>query len=323
MTVKLNQLTNLEQAILKTLAYFDIFDYPLTAVELYKWLYLPKTESQKIYELFDVIKALNSQALVGIIESNNGFYFLVGRQSIIGLRLWHYQLAEIKFKIAFSAIRYLRHLAFIKMIAVCNTLGYNNATENSDIDFFIITKAGRLWYCRLVVTLMTSLLGLRRHDQKIADRICLSFYISGSQLNLFDITLKPRDIHLAYWLTAFVPVYDLAVFDQFAAANSWIKDYLPNFYGLKSNNRRTIKDSWLIKLDRKLDEFLLAGFIGDWLEQLAKKLQLRKMHRPQISADNSGNTNVVIKDTMLKFHENDRRGKYQLLWQQKIKDLNI
>ena len=35
----LEELNNLEKAILKTIAYYDIFDYPLTALEVGQWLW--------------------------------------------------------------------------------------------------------------------------------------------------------------------------------------------------------------------------------------------------------------------------------------------
>ena len=67
------QLNELENAILKTLAFFDIFDYPLTLVEIYKWLYLP--DSKNKYQLSDILDVLESGILEMRIERQNGFYF--------------------------------------------------------------------------------------------------------------------------------------------------------------------------------------------------------------------------------------------------------
>ena len=58
---------NLEKNLLKTLAFFDIFDYPLTLMEIYK--YLP-------YEpIIEIKQALGESDK---IQSKLGFYFLAG-----------------------------------------------------------------------------------------------------------------------------------------------------------------------------------------------------------------------------------------------------
>ncbi|MFA5022428.1 MAG: hypothetical protein WC508_05100 [Patescibacteria group bacterium] len=311
------QFNELQKAILETVAFFDIFEYPLTLVEVYKWLYLTGSQKDK-YKLINIIQALGGSDLQGYIETKNGFYFLRGRPKIIRTRLDRYQIAEGKFKIALKTIKQLQHLAFIKMIAVCNTVGYNNATPVSDIDFFIIVKNGRLWWSRLVITLITSLFGIRRHDQKIADRVCLSFYISDNHLNLSDIALKPDDIYLNYWLVTLAPVYGNSVYQDFLAANSWLVNQLPNFYAAGMTNRRFVSDNNLAKGLKKIDEFLLGDFIGGFFEYLAKAMELKKMKK-RIAADGLvANTNVIVNDTMLKFHENDRRAEYQSLWRKAL-----
>ena len=43
---------------------------------------------------------------------------------------------------------FIQTVPFIKMVAVCNTLGYDNAAKDSDIDLFIIAKRGRLFIVR-------------------------------------------------------------------------------------------------------------------------------------------------------------------------------
>ncbi|MFZ2255768.1 MAG: hypothetical protein WAW59_02485 [Patescibacteria group bacterium] len=44
------------------------------------------------------------------------------------------------------------------MVAVVNSLSMFATHQDSDIDLFIITKPGTLWFVRLLVTLVFSLL---------------------------------------------------------------------------------------------------------------------------------------------------------------------
>lgn len=306
-----------EIAILKTLAYFDIFDYPLTLVEIHKWLYRP----QAACRLSEISRALEGENLKGRVENSRGFYFFPGRKEIIATRLTRYRLAEKKFRIARKAAWWLRGLPFLKMIAVCNNVGYNNAAPKSDIDFFIVIRQGRLYLTRFLVTLAVSWLGRRRHGKKIANRVCLSFYITDGHLNLADIALGPKDIYLVYWLATLAPIYGQNVYQEFLAANGWLKDYLPNFYPAALTGRRKIEDRPLIKLGRNFKEKIFGGFFGDGLERLAKRLQLDKMKKNSFFAEND--LKVVISDTRLKFHENDRRREYQEAWERRLEGLGI
>ena len=315
----INQDQNLEKAILKTLAFFDIFDYPLTLVEIYRWLYQPGRQ----YRLFEIFQVLDSEDLSGRINYKNGFYFLAGRQNIIQTRLERYQVAERKFRIALRAAGWIRFIAFVKMIAVCNNAGYSNADDERDIDFFIIVKQGRLWWTRLVVTLLLTVLGLRRHGEKIIDRVCLSFYITDDRLNLEHIALSQEDPYLVYWFGTLTPIYDKGKYQQFMAANAWLKNYLPDFYHYFSTGRRQIKDSGYIKFSKKIDEFILGGFLGDWFEKAVKFIQLSKMKRNTKSAVNQPGNKVIISDSMLKFHETDKRVEYKERWRQKLNRLEI
>lgn len=305
---------DLKKAIIKAIAYFDIFDYPLTLVEVHKWLYQP----DQIYGLSEVLMELEKMSQ---IESKFGFYFLEGRQVIVRSRLDRYKLAEKKFKIALRAATWLRWLAFVKMIAVCNNVGYNNASKESDIDFFIIVQKKHLWWTRLTVTLVTTLLGIRRKGDKVVDRVCLSFYISSDHLNLEDISLPQVDPYLIYWLATLAPIYDLDSYDGFMQNNAWLKQYLPNLYPTKLNNRRLIKDSFYISFLKSIYKTILNSFIGIWLEGLARVIQLGKVKKYFGSSLDKNNTDVIISTNMLKLHKTDRRDLYKEAWIKKLVNL--
>ena len=311
----------LEQAILKTLAFFDIFSYPLTLVEIHKWLYLPNF--QNTYQLSDIYNVLNQDNSSQRVNQKNGFYFLPGRNGIIDTRLGRYQIAEAKFRIARRTVYFLRWLKFLQLVAICNNTGYNNAGVESDIDFFIIVKASRLWFSRFLITSLTSILGLRRHKQKVTDRVCLSFYITDDHLNLHDISLKPQDPYLVYWFATLAPIYDLNQSTDFFKANDWLKNIIPNFYQPRLISRRAVADSFFVALFKNISKKISLDFLFNLLEKLFKNIQLKKMKRNITSVANDPDTRVIINDDILKFHETDRREEYRAQWEQRLEKLNL
>jgi len=60
---------NLHNAVLSTLAYFDIFDYPMTAWEAWKYLYKMKAE------YVEVIGTLDDCVRMGILKPKTVFIF--------------------------------------------------------------------------------------------------------------------------------------------------------------------------------------------------------------------------------------------------------
>ena len=309
-----NTPNNLYQEIIKTVAYFDIFDYPLTAVEVHKWLYSP-------VEKFSLLQVMVALEQVAGVEEKFGFYFISGHASNITVRLDRYSIAEKKFRIALRFARWIRHLAFVKMIAVCNNVGYNNGTTKSDIDYFIVVDRGRIWWSRLAITLIATALRLRRHGSRFIDRICLSFYISEDHLNLSDISLKPYDPYLAYWFATLAPIFDDGIYQKFMAENSWLKTYLPNLHPTVLSDRRSVGLNFLIKFSRTIDEAFLRTFLGTVLEEVAKAIQIKKVSSYLGESLVEHNTNVVISSSMLKFHKLDRRQMYRLAWEKTLSQL--
>ncbi|MFH2105273.1 MAG: hypothetical protein ABII72_03480 [Parcubacteria group bacterium] len=304
---------DLEKAILSTIVYFDMFDYPLTAVEIWQGLYKEVTSHQlrvTSYSIWDVVRYLeDSKKIKKYIENKNGFYFLRGRQEIIQTRHQRYLIGQPKWQRAQWITKKLRLVPFVRLIAVCNKIAYNNAGNDSDIDLFIIIKPGRIWTTRTLVTIITGLLGVRRHDRKIKDRVCLSFYITEKAMDLEKLSATKPDTHFMYWITQIAPIFSLnETAAAFWQANKWVKKHLPNFTSYQGvDYQRQIIDSGLTSSWRQTAEKILSGGLGNIIERKLKKLQLKKMSAKTNSARWENNTNVVVSDDILKFHERDAR----------------
>ena len=309
---------NINKAIIKTLAFFDLFDYPLTPWEVYKFLY------KKPAKYFDVIIALSNLVQNKKIETKNSFYFLPGKTEIYNVRKERYLIANKKYKIARRAARWLSWLTHLKMIAVCNNLAYSNSKNDSDIDVFIITAKNKIWLTRLLITLILQLAGLRRHGLNIKDKICLSFYLTEDNLKLQNIALNP-DPYFYYWFLTLTPIFDGNIYFEFWRNNNWLKFYTPNAFPKIINSHRGIKNSkfknYDKKINQKFDKMLMWRIEGGRLEKLAKIIQLKKMSANRSSVASQNDTRVIISDTILKFHEQDRRAEYRDQWLEKLNSL--
>ncbi len=314
----MNASDSLVKSVQKTLAYFDLADFPLTKEELFSFLW----ESPQIsYDQFIVL-------LPGFIERKllsecRGYYVLPGREELVSVRQRRLLVAERKLKIARRAARIIRSVPFLKAVFVCNTVASEQATEDSDIDFFIIAEKNRIWLVRLFVTLLLGIFRLRRVGSRIKDKICLSFYITSDNLDLKNLRAIDDDIHFAYWIHQMLPIFDPEdLYSKFLQANFWTKKYLPNIKtsGL-SSYIFSITPSKLSSLWKRAWELAWQGLYGDLVNGEAKKIQLSKMRFSGKNRSTDGSNGVVISDQVLKFHEKDTRLEYKGEWLQKYREL--
>jgi hypothetical protein len=297
----------MNQSILKTLAYFDLFEYPLTSLEVWKYLQAPSPCS-----LLEVRHGLATLMERGEIEHQRGFWVLPGKGACVLSRLERYVIAERKFGKALHAVRYLRRVGSIRMIAVANTLAWAHARDGSDIDFFIVTRPHALWKSRLAGVSPFALFGLRPRPAEERDMFCFSFFAAETALDLAPLAIEPEDPYLLYWIATLVPVYDPdglleAVWD----ANPWVTHALPNMRRALPVARRRRTSSAALEAPVTLTR---AG-IG---EQCARTLQLLRL--PIVLRKSLNHTDgVVVTDEILKFHVNDRRKEIAERFRERVK----
>lgn len=278
--------------IKKILAFFDLFEYPLTAYEI--WEYLDKRPP-----LEEIVKTLENQDK---ISQKNGFYFLAGREEIITTRQKRHNYTLAKIKIARRFSRLFRIWPFIKMIAVSNIIGQHNLRAESDIDFFIITAPGRIWLTRLFCAGLAKILNRRPTAKNKQDKICLSFYISTNHLNLNDLKLPEADPYFDYWLRGLVLLYNKKrTYEQFLIANG--------LKAIKSETTETLEITTPSK-----NQFL------NILENSAKRLQLKIMPAALKAEINRGR-GVVIAESVLKLYLIDRRQEFLDKYEKKVRQL--
>ncbi len=239
----------LEKAVVATVAYYDVLDYPLTGFEVFKYLINPvrliSVESQfseiepvgKI-SLKDILETLNSRNISFFLEEKNGFYFLKGRKEIIQTRIERQKISDEKWKKAGKIIKWLQIIPYVKMVAVSGSLAMYNAREDSDIDLLIIARHKRIWTVRFLTSLFFQVLGKRRHGAKTADRFCLNHFITDQSLKIDFPSLYNAQ---TYAHLVVVLENEKGIYNKFQQANNWIRDYLAFYDYQKLDNQRKIK----------------------------------------------------------------------------------
>lgn len=293
----------IERSILSTMAFFDLFNYPLTLVEIRKWSGC-QAETDNFWQ------ALEGMEKEGRVNYQNGFYFLPGRSELVDGREERYLRSRRRWQKLRKVAWWWSWIPFLRLVAGCNTLMISDIKRGSDIDVFIITAKNRLWLTRALVTLTASVLGSRRHGELIENRICLSFFVDEGEMNLSRFSLGRDDVYFNYWLTMVVPVLGGQTYQQFLSQNNWLAKIFPNWVGNGSFvGGRLVRENKFLGEIKKGFERLARGRLGDWLEAGARRLQWRYM-KMKGKGETRGKE-VVVEPGVLKFHENDRRGEFR------------
>lgn len=302
-------MSEMERSIILSLSYFSIFNYPLTAIEL--WQYLLFTNAEKAnFEQYLIV--LNDLSKKNIISNKFGFIFLPGEEESIQKRQDNYRDSFAKYEIAKRIIKLFSLIPFVKAIFVCNSLAYNNSCQQGDIDLFIIVKNNRLWLTRFIVLGVLKIFNLRPLKNNKQNKIDPTFFLNEKDLSLEEISLN-NDIYLTYWLAQLTPIYDPENFlIKLRQANTQLLDKLPNGLPASPHHRRLVQKNWLT-CSGQIIFGLLANY--DLFEILARRFQLKIM--PELLKKQlNNNKGVIANSKMIKMHSNDRRQEYSNNWNQ-------
>jgi hypothetical protein len=269
------ELTALERAVLETVVYSDVFDFPLTSAEVHRWLPLPASRAE-------VQAALALGPLASLLSTSTPYVVLRGREGLAGVRQRRLTSSH---KLQRDARRYASLIAllpFVRMVALTGSLAVEGSDAGDDIDYLIVTAPRRVWLARTATMLIVRLAALR------GVTLCPNYVLSESALQL-----PSRDAYTAREMLQMIPLYGADLHRRMLAANDWCRDFLPNAEPLASTAPESGR-GWL----QRGAELLLGGSLGDRLEDWLYRRKSRELRGQAGAAEGE----TVFDETMCKGH---------------------
>lgn len=292
----------LQRAVLQTVCYLDVFEQPVTPVQVWRSLIVEGVPRDKLlpWRLYDIECALND--LVNdrsILQVKWGYYFLWGRERLVEQWLMRHREAQRKWKITRRVVRVMQYVPFVDMIAMSGSLTVGNTKQSSDLDLFVVTRQRRIWLTRLGLSIVAQGFGRRRRywDRQAPDKICLNHYVTRKSLL---ISPQIRNVYTAHSYDQMIPLFGWKVAQEFWQVNRlWMEQYVWPGGCTILPSRHTVPTASGLKLIKKMIEGLLEEPFFDWLETSARWLQKSLIVRHTVLG-RSGR--VVVNDNELAFH---------------------
>lgn len=245
--MKPGTLDNHQKAVYACLCYFDIFHHPLRLHEVREFSSHPFSESL-VHDILDELIALN------LVRSEKGFYLL---KHSSGQNISKRLEAEKRFHKKQQTIkRYAALIArfpFVESVAISGSCSKGLLEEDGDVDYFIITKPGRLWLCRSILVAFKKFVLFNSKKY-----FCVNYFVSAAQLRIPD-----QNLFVACEISTLMPVHNQNLFEQFLRENSWVARYFPNRKGYDGHFLQNLRPGLL----SKPIEVLLNGKAGEFLDR--------------------------------------------------------
>ena len=202
----------IERAVLRTVAYGDVFEYPLRDSEVHRYLHGVRATAEAT-----AAALARCSTPGGALTHRNGYYTLRGRDGLVDVRRARAVHAG---RLWPAAVRYGRAIAglpFVRMVAVTGSLAWDNIDNAGDIDYLIVTEPDHLWMCRWLVAAVGRVVRLR------GAVLCPNYLVSSRALLLAE-----PNLYGAYELVRMTPIVGRSMYRRLRFANAWAADYLPN-----------------------------------------------------------------------------------------------
>ncbi|MBZ0304161.1 MAG: hypothetical protein K8J31_30780 [Anaerolineae bacterium] len=254
-------MTALETAILRTILYADLFDFPMTVAEIHHFLIHDEAVSRAEIEAALRESPWLQQRLV----YEAGHIFLADRPELLVERAHRAAVSAYLWPQAVAYGKWLGRLPFVRMVALTGALAMRNAADQTDdLDYLLVTAPNRVWLARAFAILLVRLVRLR------GTVICPNYVLAEDALEQ-----DRRDVFIAHEIAQMIPLYGQALYERFRALNDWSRDHLPQAQApLYPEPDQRSGSLW--ERVKMVAEGLLNGRFGDALEHWEYQRKLRR-----------------------------------------------
>lgn len=238
--------TSLYGSMIRTLLYYDIFHYPLTADEVYRFLdthHHPPTA---------VVQALQELVAQGYVHHHHGFFGLHPHDRFVKRRIAGNALAKQHMPLARKRANLIFRFPFVRGVMASGSFSKGYMDAHSDLDFFIITAPHRLWIARMMIVMFKRLFFFNRHTY-----FCCNYFISSDHLEI-----EEKNLFTATELATLIPLANHSLYHKLMQANPWVKVYYPN-HTSPTSNTQALRTGW----PKFLLEWSLSNQLGNWLDR--------------------------------------------------------
>ncbi len=255
----------IRNAVLATLAYHDIFDYPLKAEEIRQYLVGKEADVKKVEKALKVLIKDKK-----ISQTKNSF-FLKRRSKIINFRQSRERFSKAKLKRAKLYTRLLMAIPTIKLVAISGALAMENSHKKDDIDLVIITSKNSLWTTRLMANILLQPFRRKAGEPHTKDKACLNLFLEESSLKI-----PTQNLYTAHEVMQMRPLWQRRnTYRHFLKANRWVKNYLPNWEPQRADSTFSYPQLGITSLFEKLAKNLQLFY-------MKKKITTEKIGEHQL-----------------------------------------
>ena len=264
-------LSPLSQQIIITLAYSDVFDYPLSLNEIYLAINYPTTKENIAQEL----TSLANEKLVFVFnyqfdnQRDNQedskiitWFSLQNDENIFIKRKTRNNKAKNFLERAKKISKTIGKLPYVRSVMISGSLSKNCIDDTSDIDYFIITAPEKVWIVHSLLVFY------RKFFLKDKKELCCNYTI-----DTLSLEIKLHSQYIATEIATVLPTFGQETYQEFIQNNDWIKNFFPHFI-LKENENKAS--------DLKLsfwENFLKKSIEKCFNNAVGKQLNLFLMHR--------------------------------------------
>ena len=274
-----------ELAVLQSVTYASLFDYPLTLSQLRDSLIGERADEPTIARW-----VATSPLLQATIQRQNDLYFPAGRVDLLATRRRREELSRRLLERDQKILQFIAALPFVRLVAVSGSLAHLNAEGESDLDLFVITRPGRVWLVTLAALIVSRLLGWRR-------RLCLNYIVSEASLGI-----EPGDLFSANQIIHLRPIIGQEVYRRFLEANAFVRGFYPNFMPREMHTSTWRPSRW--KGTAAIEAVLNLG-VAQAADRLSRVIYTRHLRRK--SSQWQSRDQVRLDRECLKLHTSSHR----------------